>query len=1054
MKYLVKDTLSSWLLIESLSPGKVEYTTEDTLSEEHFKNGNKQTQLQTFNEYFDIWNEERFVISDEKRKSGEIIFKFYRNCFRYNEINLRIQDIFNSHSEIFNPNSTHCYGYTFNTDENGYILMDSIHIPMIMSALKEIEKDKNADIEKRFEDSVEKFKQKVNEILVDEPINERKLNQIDKVYDKYFSVLHSDNSGLFPNYVAIEFIGKDELPKPEFNSFFITDIEMARKSPNQTLIKYIEGIDEQQRVEIDENKEEIEKFLHPSNLPDGRWPSQTEHRLSLMQQVAVNQITSCSQQINSVNGPPGTGKTTLLKDIFAHFVVERGKELAQLSHPKQAFKPTKIHETDEKPVYLLKDSIARYKMVVASSNNGAVENISKDLPKIDEIIRKPKECAFPEYETDYAELIEELQDFASIANDLIGEDAWGLFSGVFGKNENINKVLNHLLKNDQDNVGLAKLLQNENNQLSNEDIKKEWKYHKKAFLDELENVKKLKEKSIEAYKVYKKYEKALTENQNLKVREQKSSEKLEKIEDELEEYKEEINQLNKQMNDKDKQIDIINEYLHTSGQHRLMNKIKSMFSSETDEKYQKYLEEKKQILERKIELEKYKQDKENDIANKSKEKDYLNNELAKVYKQQKSYSEVVQRYNEFCTQTSIDMPTKDFWNNGEEIYAKRQISNLWTSDELQYRRAMLFVRSMILHKLLLIANSKTIFANLNNFKNRRKLIDAKPEVVCNAWNVIHLIFPIVSTTFASFKSMYHGIPKDFIDYLFIDEAGQAVPQSAVGALYRSKSVVAVGDPIQIEPVVTLESHLIDNIRKSYNIPERLLSKESSVQSVADYANQYGFWKEDTSEEQQKTWIGIPLWVHRRCLNPMFTIANQIAYTNKMVLPEYMQKPGKAGWYHVTGKSINKQYVKEQGIKVVELLINDWKEALNNNENEPSSFVISPFSVVQQRVKALAKKELPKCLNIEKSKINKWIDKSIGTVHTFQGKEAQKVYFVVGTDNTQDGAVNWSCEKPNLLNVAVTRAKKEFYVIGDLNRIHLKPYYEIIYKELNDIYEVH
>ena len=51
----------------------------------------------------------------------------------------------------------------------------------------------------------------------------------------------------------------------------------------------------------------------------------------------------------------------------------------------------------------------------------------------------------------------------------------------------------------------------------------------------------------------------------------------------------------------------------------------------------------------------------------------------------------------------------------------------------------------------------------------------------------------------------------------------------------------------------------------------------------------------------KTWIGIPLWVHRRCLNPMFTIANQIAYTNKMVLPEYMQKPGKEGWYHVTGK---------------------------------------------------------------------------------------------------------------------------------------------------------
>ena len=195
---------------------------------------------------------------------------------------------------------------------------------------------------------------------------------------------------------------------------------------------------------------------------------------------------------------------------------------------------------------------------------------------------------------------------------------------------------------------------------------------------------------------------------------------------------------------------------------------------------------------------------------------------------------------------------------------------------------------MILHKLLLIANYKTIYFSLNDFKNRRKLIDSKPEVVYNAWNVMHLIFPVVSTTFASFKSMYQGVPKDFIDYLFIDEAGQAVPQAAVGALYRSRKVVAVGDPIQIEPVVTLESHLIDNIRKSYNIPERLLSKEASVQSVADNANKYGFWKVIVRMMNKKL-DGIPLWVHRRCLNPMFTIANQIAYDNKMVLPSNIKK---------------------------------------------------------------------------------------------------------------------------------------------------------------------
>src|SRR5699024_6706798 len=132
---------------------------------------------------------------------------------------------------------------------------------------------------------------------------------------------------------------------------------------------------------------------------------------------------------------------TLLKDVFAHFVVERGKELAKLDNPKSAFKKTRLHETDEKDVYLLKDAISQYKMVVASGNNGAVENISKDLPKLEEIIRKPENSKFPEYEKDYAVLAQELDNFAEIAEDLIGEKARGLFSGVLGNSKNSNQEL-------------------------------------------------------------------------------------------------------------------------------------------------------------------------------------------------------------------------------------------------------------------------------------------------------------------------------------------------------------------------------------------------------------------------------------------------------------------------------------------------------------------------------------------------------------------------------------------------------------------------------------
>lgn len=506
--------------------------------------------------------------------------------------------------------------------------------------------------------------------------------------------------------------------------------------------------------------------------------------------------------------------------------------------------------------------------------------------------------------------------------------------------------------------------------------------------------------------------------------------------------------IDNQINHHDNQLAVINDLIQSikDCNKGLVNKLKAMFSAEEDEQFQRYNKERQQLLTQKLDLEKAKKAKQNDIKINNEKQESLNNKLLKIQKEVEDVNHKVQEFEAFRNESHITIPSKDFWN--KDNYDERQISNLWTSDELQYRRAMLFLRAMILHKLLLIANNTTIYYAIKDFKDRRKVIDAKPEIVYNAWNVIHLIFPIISTTFASFKSMYQGIPKDFIDYLFIDEAGQAVPQAAVGALYRSKKVTAVGDPIQIEPVVTLESHLIDNIQKNYNVPERLVSKEASVQSVADYANYYGFWKKDSTEEEQKNWIGIPLWVHRRCLNPMFTVANQIAYNNKMVLPSNIKKVGKVGWYNINGTSVQKQYVKEQGEKVFELLVNDWYESIKDGEIEPSSIVISPFAAVQQQIKTLVKSQLSTKINVDREIINKWLNKSIGTVHTFQGKEAQKVYFVVGTDNTQDGAVNWSCEKPNLLNVAVTRAKKEFYVIGDLQRIQSKPFYEIIYKEKN------
>ncbi|KXZ13157.1 hypothetical protein P4T89_09505 [Bacillus nakamurai] len=74
-----------------------------------------------------------------------------------------------------------------------------------------------------------------------------------------------------------------------FHSFFLDDLgDIISQGENETLRQYIEGI--KNRTNIDENRAVIEEVLQPKNVPNGRWPSPVEHRLSLMQQVAVVMI--------------------------------------------------------------------------------------------------------------------------------------------------------------------------------------------------------------------------------------------------------------------------------------------------------------------------------------------------------------------------------------------------------------------------------------------------------------------------------------------------------------------------------------------------------------------------------------------------------------------------------------------------------------------------------------------------------------------------------------------------------------------------------------------
>ena len=87
------------------------------------------------------------------------------------------------------------------------------------------------------------------------------------------------------------------------------------------------------------------------------------------------------------------------------------------------------------------------------------------------------------------------------------------------------------------------------------------------------------------------------------------------------------------------------------------------------------------------------------------------------------------------------------------------------------------------------------------------------------------------------------------------------------------------------------------------------------------------------------------------------------------------------------------------------------------------FVITPFKNVAYQLS----KEL-KDIGFTKYENGKPLN--VGTVHTFQGKENKVVFLVLGASDKEKGAASWAVSKPNIINVAATRAKTWFFIIGD------------------------
>lgn len=298
----------------------------------------------------------------------------------------------------------------------------------------------------------------------------------------------------------------------------------------------------------------------------------------------------------------------------------------------------------------------------------------------------------------------------------------------------------------------------------------------------------------------------------------------------------------------------------------------------------------------------------------------------------------------------------------------------------------------------LIVHTKSLVERKKNLQNRllegedfKPLMEAFP-----CWCV---------TTYAISGSL--PMKPGLFDVAIIDEASQCDIASCFPILFRAKRAVVVGDDKQLPHLSFLEKAKEQSFLSQYGIPDKYqLMWRFRTNSMFDLANYYSM-------------NPVLLDEHFRSLPPVINFSNQEFYGDRIrimrrdskdtkVLELVQVQDGKVDF----DATRNLPEVEAVVAKLQELIIEDERK---NPDNPVSIGVISPFRAQVEQLKTSVARVLSEHM-IKKHKIE------IGTAHTFQGDERDIILMSWAfAPNSFPQSLTF-LQKPNLFNVAITRAR--------------------------------
>ncbi|MGF6758018.1 AAA domain-containing protein [Paraburkholderia sp. GAS42] len=285
---------------------------------------------------------------------------------------------------------------------------------------------------------------------------------------------------------------------------------------------------------------------------------------------------------------------------------------------------------------------------------------------------------------------------------------------------------------------------------------------------------------------------------------------------------------------------------------------------------------------------------------------------------------------------------------------------------------------------------------------------------------------------------------DFVDLLIVDEAGQVLPEIAGASFALARKALVIGDTRQIEPIWSVPRRvdfgnlmnlgLLEGGSNSVTYEDLARTGKTaasgSVMRVAQNATRY---HGDLELDR-----GLYLYEHRRCYNEIIQFSNELCYHGKLlprrgdaprVSEEATDRLPPMAYLHIDGicqtiSSGSRRNLLEA--ETIALWLSEHRGMLEAKYSAPLHQivgVVTPFAAQVAAIEAACAK-----IDIKVGREDEML--TVGTVHSLQGAERHIVIFSPVYSKHEDG--RFIDKSTSMLNVAVSRAKDSFIVFGDMD----------------------